>query len=336
MNTLDNTMAGMRAAAEPTRLRILALCADGELTVSELVRILGQSQPRVSRHLKVLTAAGLLIRVPEGSWVFHRLAQTGDQAHLAAQLVALAPLDDDAMANDRQRLAAIKRERAEEAAQYFGENAAHWDQVRSLHVDDAVVEQAIQSMAPDHIDHHLDLGTGTGRILELLAGRSGQAQGVDTSRDMLAIARANLEQAGLGHCQVRQADITQLPFPANSFDLVTIHQVLHFLSDPSRAIDAAARALKPGGTVLIVDFAPHEEEALRRDHQHRRLGFSDAEAEAWFRRAGLVPGANRRLPGDPLTVVLWAATKARETQPAPGAIRPAQPNILAPTQETPQ
>ena len=302
-------MAGMRAAAEPTRLRILALCADGELTVSELVRILGQSQPRISRHLKVLTAAGLLARIPEGSWVFHRLVQDGPQTDLAARLVDLAPLDDEILARDRERLVQIKRDRAEEAARYFRENAGEWGRLRSLHVDDAVVEAAILDLVPNQVERHLDLGTGTGRILELLADRSELGQGVDLSREMLSVARTNLDSAGLNHCQVRQADITQLPFPAESFDLVTLHQVLHYLPDPVRAIEAAAQMLRPGGTVLIVDFAPHEEETLRRDHQHRRLGFADIEAETWLKNSGLTPRAVKHLKGDPLTVTLWSAVK---------------------------
>ncbi|MEK9673173.1 MAG: metalloregulator ArsR/SmtB family transcription factor [Rhodospirillaceae bacterium] len=325
---MEPTLAGLRAAAEPTRLRILALCAEGELTVSELVRILGQSQPRVSRHLKVLTAAGLLTRVPEGSWVFHRLAQSGGQADLAAKLVALAPQDDDTIAADMARLETVKLERAEEAACYFRDNAGQWDKLRSLHVDDAVVEQTILDLAPSDIGRHLDLGTGTGRVLELLADRSAEAYGADQSREMLAIARARLEQAGLGHCHVRQADITQLPFPAGRFDLVTIHQVLHFMADPIPAIQAATKMLAPGGMLLIVDFAPHEEESLRRDHQHRRLGFSDTEAHTWFERAGLTPAAAESLSGEPLTVRIWTAVNNAAPSEISGARRPAPTRTL--------
>ena len=333
MLTIDHMLSGLRAAAEPTRLRILTLCAKGELTVSELVSILGQSQPRVSRHLKVLTAAKLLIRVPEGSCVFHRLAQSGHQADLANQLVTLVPLEDEAIATDLSRLETIKQTRVEEAAQYFRDNAAQWDQLRSLHVDDAIVEQTILDLAPTKIDRHLDLGTGTGRILELFALRTKQSQGADLSREMLAIARAKLEQADLNHCQVRQADITQLPFLAESFDLTTIHQVLHFISDPCPAIEAAARVLAPGGMLLIVDFAPHEEETLRHDHQHRRLGFSDEDAEAWFSRAGLTPAAKRHLPGDPLTVSIWTAVKepARATRPGAAPPLPSPASWTTPT-----
>ena len=187
-------MAGMRAAAEPTRLRILALCADGDLTVSELVRILGQSQPRISRHLKVLTAAGLLTRIPEGSWVFHRLAQDGPQTDLAARLVDLAPLDDEVLRRDHERLAQIKRERAEEASDYFRQNAGQWNQVRSLHVDDGEVENAILDMAPASVERHLDLGTGTGRILELLSERTELGQGVD-----LFDRAVDIGGVGIGH-----------------------------------------------------------------------------------------------------------------------------------------
>jgi len=189
-----------------------------------------------------------------------------------------------------------------------------------------VVEKAILDLAPDTIERHLDLGTGTGRILELLAGRTDHAQGVDLSREMLAVARANLDSAGLSHCQVRQADITQLPFPAETFDLVTLHQVLHYLDDPVRAIEAATAMVRPGGTLLIVDFAPHEEETLRRDHQHRRLGFSDTQAEAWLKSAGLTPRTIRHLSGDPLTVTLWSAVKtpaAANTDAAPVLTKPA-------------
>ena len=331
MRSLDDTMAGMRAAAEPTRLRILALCADGDLTVSELVRILGQSQPRVSRHLKVLTAAGLLARVPEGSWVFHRLAQDGAQTDLAARLVDLAPLDDETLAQDRERLVQIKRERAEAAAAYFRENADRWDELRSLHVDDAVVEKKILDLVPERVERHLDLGTGTGRVLELLADRTEFGQGIDMSHEMLSVARANLDARGLTHCQVRQADITQPPFASESFDLVTVHQVLHYLADPDRAIEAASRMLRPGGTLLVVDFAPHEEESLRRNQQHRRLGFSDAEAEAWLKAAGLTPRAIHHLAGDPLTVTLWAADKtaARNADPEPTTPPLARPDAGA-------
>ena len=320
-NPMDDLLAALRAVAEPTRLRIVALSARGELTVSELVRILGQSQPRISRHLKLLTEAGLLTRHREGSWVFHRLAEDGPGAEVARHLNALLPDAGDGdgernaghdriLAQDLERLADVKSARATAAAAYFRKNAKTWDKLRSLHVDDAEVEKAILGLlADDGIENLLDLGTGTGRILELLAPRTGRGLGIDLSREMLTVARANLEQAGHRNCQVRQGDIYQLPFPPDSFDVITIHQVLHYLDEPAHAIAEAGRVLHPGGLLLVADFAPHELESLRDEHNHRRLGFTDSEIEAWFGRAGLKAKETVRLAGDPLTVVLWLAEK---------------------------
>lgn len=310
---MDELLNGLRAAAEPTRLRILALCAHGELTVSELTQILGQSQPRVSRHLKLLGEAGLLDRFREGTWAFFRLASAGAPAELARMLVDRIPDDDETVARDLQRLAGVKATRAEAASAYFRANAATWDRVRSLYVDEREVEQALLALLPDReVRDLLDVGTGTGRIVELLGRRGVRAVGVDSSRDMLGVARANLERAGLPNCQVRFADAYQLPMPAASFDAVTIHQVLHYLDDPGEAIAEAARVLRPGGRLVVVDFAPHELDHLRAEHAHRRLGFSDTEMAQWLRRAGLEPAQSLTLPGDPLTVVLWPARRPRQ------------------------
>jgi ArsR family transcriptional regulator len=312
---LEGLLTGLRAAAEPTRLRIVALLATGELTVSELVRVLGQSQPRISRHLRLLTEAGLLTRAKEGSWVFHRLAEDGPGAALPRVLEPLLPVEGDpVLARDRERLAAVKRDRAEKAAAYFRDNAAHWDKVRSLHVDDREVEKVIGRLLPKSgINYLLDLGTGTGRMLELLGPRAARGIGLDLSREMLAVARENLERNGLAHCQVRQGDIYQLPFDDGVFDVVTIHQVLHFLDAPDAAVKEAARVLAPGGRLLIVDFAPHDLESLRDEHAHRRLGFADADMTAWLKRAGLVLKDSARLSGDPLTVVVWTVDKEHAT-----------------------
>jgi len=309
---MEHLLNGLRAAAEPTRLRILALCAHGELTVSELTQILGQSQPRVSRHLKLLGEAGLLDRFREGTWAFFRLAAAGPAGELARVLVDRIPDTDDTVARDLQRLAAVKATRAELASAYFRANAATWDRVRSLYVDEHEVEQALLALLPEReVRDLLDVGTGTGRIVELLGRRGVRAVGVDSSRDMLGVARANLERAQLPHCQVRFADAYQLPMPGASFDAVTIHQVLHYLDDPGEAIAEAARVLRPGGRLVVVDFAPHELDQLRSGHAHRRLGFSDAEMAQWLRQAGLEPAQPLALPGDPLTVVLWPARRPR-------------------------
>jgi ArsR family transcriptional regulator len=310
---MDTVLAALRAAAEPTRLRLLALCANAELTVSDLTQILGQSQPRVSRHLKVLCEAGLLERSREGTSAFFRLTRRGNAGVLArtlSGLVASEGVDDRLAARDRGRLEAVKRARAAAAAAYFRDNAARWDQIRSLHVDDGVVERVLlDCLGNEPIGDLLDIGTGTGRVLELLADRIETGTGIDLSREMLAVARARLERGGLSHCSLRQGDMYQLPWPEGSFDAVTIHQVLHYAEDPAQAILEAARVLRPGGRVVIVDFAPHDQASLRDQHAHRHLGFTDAEVMRWLREAGLAADSPVHLPGAPLTVTIWTARR---------------------------
>jgi ubiquinone/menaquinone biosynthesis C-methylase UbiE len=286
------------------------LCARGELTVSELTQILGQSQPRVSRHLKLLCEAGLLDRFREGSWVFYRLSEAGLLSEVARHLVAACGDSDPTIALDLQRLSEIKRQRADSASAYFRENAARWDRIRSLYIDEREVEAAlVQIIAAADPRDLLDIGTGTGRMLEVLAPRVERALGIDQSREMLAVARVNLERAGLENGLVRLGDMYRLALPDMSFDAAIVHQVLHYADRPAAAIAEAARVLRPRGLLVIVDFAPHELEFLRDEHAHRRLGFADAEVAEWCRAAGLDPAAPRRLPGDPLTVVIWTATR---------------------------
>ncbi|MFD1623674.1 ArsR/SmtB family transcription factor [Azospirillum griseum] len=314
---MDDLLATLKAAAEPTRLRLLALCAHGELTVTELTQILGQSQPRVSRHLKLLCDAGLLDRFREGTFAFFRLAEKGPSAELARVLVDAIPASDPTQALDLERLEAIKRGRSESAATYFRENAARWDEIRSLHIAEREVEAALLRLFPDAgVESLLDIGTGTGRMLEVLGPRAQRATGVDQSREMLAVARTKLEGAGLRHCHVRQADLYQLPFPGGSFDAAIIHQVLHFTETPADAVAEAARVLRPGGALLIVDFAPHTLETLREEHAHRRLGFAEEEVAGWCRQAGLSCGPVVHLPGDPLTVSIWPAIRLAAAGPS--------------------
>jgi len=307
---MDHLVNALKSAGEPTRLRVLALCLQGELTVSELVRILGQSQPRISRHLKLLTEAGLLERFSEGNWAYYRLAQDGPGADLIGCISPLLAHEDEQLMRDRCRLAEVRRDRDEAANTYFERNARKWDEIRSLHVDDGEVERIITNLLADRqISNLIDIGTGTARMLELLGPQIERGQGVDLSREMLSVARANLNRAALDHCQVRQGDIYQLPFPAASFDAATVHQVLHFIDDQAQAITEAARILKPGGVLLVVDFAPHDQENLRTEHNHRRLGFGNEEVAGWFVLAGLEQIQEVHLPGSPLTVSIWLAGK---------------------------
>jgi ArsR family transcriptional regulator len=307
----DATVALLRAAGEPTRFRILRLVAAGDLTVKDLTTILGQSQPRISRHLKLLVESGLVERFPEGAWAYYRPSEAAAAARLAATLAELVDAGDADLARDAERLQRLRRDHAEEAARFFARHAGEWDRIRSLQVDDAEVEAAIvAAVGPEVVADYLDLGTGTGRMLELLAGRYRRGLGVDLSHDMLAAARAQLAERGVT-AQLRHGDLHALNLAAGRFDLVTLHQVLHYLDEPGRALREAARVLRPGGRLLVVDFAPHDLEFLRAEQAHRRLGFGHAEMARLFAQAGLTPEAVRDLPPAPgadaagLTVTLW-------------------------------
>jgi ArsR family transcriptional regulator len=308
----------LRAAGEPTRLRILALLAREELAVLELCRVLDQSQPRVSRHLKLLAEAGLVERFPDGAWVFYRLTAHSAAADLAAEMLHRIAPGDAILARDAERLARVRAERAADAAEYFARNAARWDEIRSLYVAESDVEAAILAAAgPGPFRRLVDLGSGTGRMLQLLGPRVEQALGLDLSQQMLNIARKTVADAGLAACELRHGDIFGTRLPAASADLVVVHQVLHYLSDPAAAVREAGRIVAPGGKLIIVDFAPHALEFLREQHQHRRLGFSDAEMKRWLAEAGLGGvQASALKPGqkEGLTVKIWTAERAAQSR----------------------
>jgi ubiquinone/menaquinone biosynthesis C-methylase UbiE len=313
----DFLNAALKAAGEETRLRVLALLAEAELTVSDLTDILRQSQPRISRHLRLLAEAGLVERFREGTWAFFRLAESGGGAAVARALLDRLEPSDPTVARDRARLASVRQARAAAAQAYFRAHAAEWDRIRKLHVADAAVEAAIKkALADKPFRSLLDLGTGTGRMLELFGGQIERGLGLDLSPSMLQLARDRLVRAGLKNCSVRQGDIYDLPIANDSFDVVILHQVLHFLDDGARAIHEAARVLRPGGRLLVVDFAPHEEEFLREQFAHRRLGFAPETVTQWMTASGLEPVLHRRLKPEPgsgvkIAVSLWLARDAR-------------------------
>jgi ArsR family transcriptional regulator len=309
----DQAIEILRAAGEASRLRILALLAKGELAVMELSHILDQSQPRVSRHLKLLAEAGLIERFPDGAWVFYRLTEGGDGRRALDGLLALIDPNDSLLARDSDRLLGVQAGRTAEANAYFSRNAARWDEIRSLYVAEKDVEAAIKAAAgPGPFRRLIDLGSGTGRMLRLLAPEADCAIGLDLSQQMLNIARVQAAESGLNNVELRHGDIFDTRLPEGHADLVVVHQVLHYLSDPAAAVAEAARLVAPGGRLLIVDFAPHRLEFLREQHQHRRLGFADEEMRRWLGQAGLKAEPLKALPsanGEGLTVHVWAARR---------------------------
>jgi ArsR family transcriptional regulator len=299
-----------QALADPTRLRIVALLRLMELSVGELAQVLGQSQPRVSRHLKILDAA-VLERRKEGSWVFLTLAQTERVEPLFALVDDWADAATQALfAADAARTESIRAERAEAANRYFAGHAEMWDQIRSLHVAESEVELAIdRALGNRPLGRLVDIGTGTGRMIELFGPRAAHAIGIDRSSDMLRLARVKLEAVGI-QSSLRQGDMYALPLADQSADNVIIHQVLHYAHSPAAAIAEAARVLAPSGTLLVVDFAAHEREELRMRDAHIRLGFEDEVMAGWFAAAGLEVDQVQHLEGGELTVTLWRGVKA--------------------------
>ncbi|HRD76403.1 MAG TPA: metalloregulator ArsR/SmtB family transcription factor [Hyphomicrobiaceae bacterium] len=315
-------LEALKAAADPTRLRLLALLAGGELNVSDLTTIVGQSQPRVSRHLKILAEAGLIERFRDGSWVFLSLASDGPHAAIARSVLALMETESGELARDRERLHRLVSERERAAQAYFDTHAAEWDRIRALHVAEGEVEDAMRrALGSGPFKLLVDLGTGTGRMLELFADRYERAVGFDINAAMLAYAQSRLQAAALTHAQVRHGDLRSVRLPDGSASVVVMHQVLHFLADPSVALREAARILAPGGRLLVVDFAPHDLEFLREDQAHVRLGFSDEVMEGWLADCGLetthrerlIPRGRRKNDAGELTVSLWLAAPVDTT-----------------------
>jgi ArsR family transcriptional regulator len=300
-----------RALADGTRLRILTLLRSMELSVGELAQVLGQSQPRVSRHVKILVDAELAERRKEGSWVFVAL---GDPHRVDPVFAALdrwvAPDSNHWAVADIARLAAVRADRASAANEWFEAHADEWDAIRSLHIAESEVEAAMRRLLGDApLGQLIDIGTGTGRMLELFAPLAETALGIDRSSEMLRLARAKLSERGLGNAELRQADLYALPLPDAAADAAILHHVLHFAQQPGAAIAEAARVLSPNGRLLIADFAPHDREELRARDAHTRLGFADEQILGWFEASGLAPVQTETLEGGELTVKLWLGRK---------------------------
>jgi ArsR family transcriptional regulator len=289
-------------------LRIVHLLRAMELAVGEIAQVVGQSQPRVSRHVRILVEAGLVEKRKEGNWVFLRMARNGTASSLVEMFDRVTPSESEALWQhaDFARLAAVRNDRAKAADDYFARHAEEWDAIRSLHVPEAEVEAAMQGvLGGEPIGHLLDIGTGTGRMVQLFGDSARQVTAIDRSPDMLRLARAKLPVDGNDKYALVVADFTDLPLDERSVDTVVLHQVLHYAQAPEAVIAEAARVMDGQGRLLIADFAPHEREELRIRDQHARLGFSDEQIGRWFADAGLDLEAHQELPGGELTVKIW-------------------------------
>lgn len=297
-----------RALADPTRLRIVALLRTMELSVGEMAQVLDQSQPRVSRHVRILCDAGLATRRREGSWVFLAPAPSALAVPLFGLLDA-AGQDDKQQRADEARLTAVRADRTAAASRYFAQHADHWDAIRSLHVAESAVEARMRSVLGENIGRLVDIGTGTGRMIELFGATAAHTIGIDRSPEMLRLARAKLSESGAEKWELRQGDLAALPLDDGSADTVILHQVLHYIPTPETALAEAARLLSSAGRLLIVDFESHDREELRLQDAHARLGFSDGQMTAWFAAAGLSLDRTETLDGGELTVKLWLASR---------------------------
>jgi ubiquinone/menaquinone biosynthesis C-methylase UbiE len=302
----------LRALGDSTRLRIVHLLRAMELAVGEIALVIGQSQPRVSRHVRILAEAGLVERRKEGSWVFLALGRSSGcrAAQIALEAMPLDTVEQSWIEADAARLAAVRAERARAAEDYFAAHAAQWDAIRSLHIPEAQVEASIKALLGDgSLGHLVDIGTGTGRMAMLFGPQARQVTALDRSPDMLRLARAKLPDDAGEHYRLLLGDFNALPLDDGGADTVILHQVLHYAQAPDHALAEAARIMAEGGRLLVADFAPHEHEELRTRDAHARLGFSDEQMAQWFAAAGLQAERTEALPGTPLTIKLWLARR---------------------------
>ena len=301
---MDRLITALAAAADPTRLRLLALAARGAFCVNDFCDILGQSQPRLSRHLRLLHEAGLLERTREGANAWYVLAQ-GERGALARDLLRRADPEDPTLAADRRGATRVLAERAREASEKFRRAGADWDEMRALDLPAADVEAALGHLLGNgDLGRVLDVGTGTGRLLELLAPRVVCGLGIDASRTMLALARVRLAKPEFAHLSVRLADMYALPLRDAAYDLVLLQMVLHYADEPAQVIAEASRVLAPGGRLAVVDLAAHDRADLRDRLAHRALGFSDTDMEALLAGTGLQSEKSTSVAG-PLAVRIW-------------------------------
>jgi ubiquinone/menaquinone biosynthesis C-methylase UbiE len=314
---MDDILNIFRALADPTRLRIMLLLQKMELAVGELAQILNQSQPRISRHIRILDEAGLAERRKEGSWVFLKPGPAVELEILRRVFRSTKVAKSEQAMQDQAQLSLVRKARAVMAERYFAAHADQWDAIRSLHLPEAEVERAMLALLKDaRLGKMLDIGTGTGRMVELFGAAAQSIIAIDNSPEMLRLARAKLLESESANgsnlikkTELKQGDFNNLPLANGAVDSAILHQVLHYAQHPEAVLAEVSRVLKSNGIVLIADFAAHDRENLRTEHAHARLGFSDESIKHWLAASKLELVQTRTLDGGELTVKIWVARK---------------------------
>ncbi len=310
---MEKHVLALKTLGHTERLRILALLSRGELTVSELVQILKLSQPRVTQYIISLETAGIIERLKEGSWVFSRISRGNEAVSaIVATTLATLPQNNPVMQQDLKRLEDVRAERSKAAEAFFASVANDRSQLGDEYLPQADIEAKMRELlGAGPFDYMVDLGTGTGRMLEVFSDRILRGSGIDNNAQMLKVARSKL--AAREHIAVRQGDLLAAPLADGVADLVSLHQVLHYLEDPQEAITEAARLLTPGGQLLIVDYEDHDRDEFRTDYAHRRLGFSDTDMRNWLSAAGLSLTAVETIPtrDNRPDVRIWISTASK-------------------------
>ncbi|MDL2285267.1 metalloregulator ArsR/SmtB family transcription factor [Desulfovibrio sp. OttesenSCG-928-F07] len=304
---MSDTLQYFKALSDETRLRLLLVLHRYELNVNELVELMDMGQSRVSRHLKILSSSGLLTHRRDGLWVFYSAAQEGPGRKF---IDAIYPfLTSEGFAQQDLALAAgIVEERSAKTSQFFNTIAEDWDAMSREVLGAFNLPEMVEKMMPERCKVAVDLGCGTGNVLEHLLNHSEEVIGVDGSARMLELARRRFSQSG-SRLSLRIGDLEHLPLRDSEADFICINLVLHHLADPGGVLLEVKRALKPNGVFLLTEFDKHTDESLRADYGDRWLGFEADTLESYMRSAGFEVTSSQSYPVEKgLSVHMFKAT----------------------------
>ncbi|HBA88778.1 MAG TPA: ArsR family transcriptional regulator [Geobacter sp.] len=276
----------LKALADPCRLRLVAVLLRAEFTVQELTQILAMGQSRISRHLKILTEAGVLSVKRQGTWSYYRVGDGNDffraiRPAVERELERLPERRDDLAA-----VALALEARRKRSLEFFDQHARSWDVLSRTLLPVPEYQERLLALVPS-VDTLLEIGVGTGALLPDLARRAHKVIGVDHSPAMLEEARRRVADDGNGAAELRLGEMTHLPLADGGAGCVVANMVLHHAADPQAVLAEIARVLKPQGTLVLADLARHEREWAREQLADQWLGFEVEELQGWLKGAGL-------------------------------------------------